>query len=361
MQRVTWVIAAAMLAVGLVSSSWVGQAQAGLNFLEAHADAALSIDGLGQTGNNGSIQTNVPAGATILQAYMYVTTVWDFSGFTDVTLSQGGNSVTLPAAGGTLLSNANPSQVRRHDVTSFVSANIAAGLQNWTVNEANTGQSDGTILVVAYRHAATTTGATAIIMDGELALAGDSTTLGFAPYSGGAVVMSLASEFSFQPTGQVTLIDVTTSSNPVARRLSGCAGGQDDGAGANGALITVGGIGDSTANPNPACTGAQGPLVDDELYDLAQGNSADADPFLSAGDTSITLITSNPSNDDNVFFLGFTAGFRVTDVDDVSTDVPSDDAPTDDTPTDDTPSVPAPATLLLLGLGLVGAAIARRR
>ncbi len=357
----TWMkhLGVAALAISLVAGSWAGQAQAGLSFLEAHADAAMSIDGLGQSGTGGQIQTNVPAGSTVLRAYMYVTPVFSNT-FTQVTLSQGANSAVLAAAGGTLLDNANPSAARRHDVTTFVSNNIAAGLQNWTVDEQSSGFSDGSVLVVVYRHASTV-GATAIIMDGELALSGDTTTLGFAAYAGGAVVMSLASEFSFQPSGQVTLIDVTTSSNAVARRLSGCAGGQDDGAGANGALITVGGIGDSSANPNPACTGSQGPLVDDELYDLAQGNSADADPFISLGDTSLTLITSNPSNDDNVFFIGITAGFRITDVDDISTDVPTDDAPSDDTPSDDTPSVPAPATLLLLGIGLLGASIARRR
>ena len=123
--------------------------------------------------------------------------------------------------------------------------------------------------------------------------------------------------------------------------------------------MTVGGIGDSTANPNPAAPGP-GSLVDDELYDLAQGNSANADPFLAVGDTSVTLDTSNPSFDDNVFFLGLTAGFRVTDVDDISTDVPTDDTPSDDTPSDDGPRVPAPAPLLLLGLGLLGAGIASR-
>lgn len=354
MRRVTRTAAAAVLMIGLLCFSWAGQAQAGLSFLEAHADAAMSIDGLGQTGTGGQIQTNVPAGATILRAYMYVTPVFS-TFFTDVTLIQGANSVLLPAGGGTLLDNANPSAARRHDVTTFVSNNIAGGLQNWTVNEAVSTQSDGSVLVVVYRHASTT-GATAIIMDGELALSGDTTTLGFAPYASGAVVMSLASEFSFQPTGQVTLIDVTTSSNAVPRRLSGCAGGQDDGAGADGALMTVGGIGDNTSNPDPACTGAQGPFVDDELYNLAQGNSADSDPFISVGDTSLTLITSNPSNDDNVFFLGITAGFRITDVDDISTDVPTDDAPTDDGPS----PVPAPAPLVLLGLGLLAAGISRR-
>ena len=352
MKRVTRTAVAAVLMIGLLCFSWAGQAQAGLNFFQAFADSALSIDGLGQTGTGGQIQTNVPNGATVVAAYMYVATVWNFSGFTDVTLHQGANSVLLPAGGGTLLSNANDASVRRHDVTTFVSNNISGGLQNWIVNE-GIGSIDGTVLVVAYRNASTA-GATAIIMDGELAQGGDTTQLGFAPYQGGAAVMSLASSFS-AGGGQFTNVDVTTSSNSTPRRLTGCAGGADDGVVANGALMTVGGIGDSTTNPNP--TGC----VDDELYDLAQGNAADSDPFINNGDTSLTFLTNNPSFDDNVFFIGITAGFRITDVDDISTDVPSDDTPTDDTPTDDTPTdVPSPATLMLLGLGLLGGAIVRR-
>jgi hypothetical protein len=342
-----------MLVVGLLCFSWAGQAQAGLNFFNAFADAALSVDGLGQSGTGGQIQTSIPNGATVVAAYMYVTTTWNFGPFTDVTLVQGANSVLLPAGGGTLLSNANDSSVRRHDVTTFVSNNIVGGLQNWVVNEASSFNSDGTVLVVAYRHASTT-GATAIIMDGELALGGDTTTLGFAPYAGGPVIMSLASEFSAGGS-QFTNIDVTTSSNSTPRRLTGCAGGSDDGVVANGALLTVGGIGDNASNPAPGCNTSQ----DDELYDLAQGNSADSDPFINNGDTSLTFLTNNPSFDDNVFFIGITAGFRITDVDDISTDVPSDDAPTDDGPPPT--GVPAPAPLALLGLGLLAAGIARIR
>ena len=348
-----WLVAVAVLTALTFGA---GPAQAGLNFFDSFNDAALSIDGLGQSGTGGTISTNVPAGSTVLAAYMYVTTTWNFGPFTDVTLTQGANSVVLPAAGGTLLSNANDAQVRRYDVTTFVTNNIVTGAlnQDWVVDEAVSSSSDGTVLVVVYSHASTA-GATAIIMDGELALNGDTTTLGFAPYVSGPVIMSLASEFSAGGS-QFTIVDVTTSSNNVARRLTGCAGASDDGVVANGALLTVGGIGDSTANPSPTCTTAD----DDELYDLAQGNSADADPFISVGDTSLTLTTNNPSFDDNVFFLGLTAGFRVTDVDDISTDAPTDDAPSDDTPSDDGPRVPAPAPLLLLGLGLLGAGIASR-
>jgi hypothetical protein len=71
------------------------------------------------------------------------------------------------------------------------------------------------------------------------------------------------------------------------------AGGQDDGYGANGGLLTVGGLDDSHTNPDPYAP-ATDIRTDDELYDLL--------PFVETGDTSITVYTVNPSNDDNIFF-----------------------------------------------------------
>jgi MYXO-CTERM domain-containing protein len=145
-------------------------------------------------------------------------------------------------------------------------------------------------------------------LDGELATGGDTTLVEFPqPYKGGDFIMSLASSYSSQPSGQFTSIDVETSGNPTSRRLSNCAGGPDDGEDFDGALITVGGVGDNTANPNPACSSFAGPGVDDELYNLAAGNSANPAPFISTGDTWLRLNTLNLSNNDNVFGLFITA------------------------------------------------------
>jgi len=347
------------LAMALIFGSWAGQASATLNLFTSFQDAALSIDGASDpAGAGGALQSNVPVGATVVAAFLYVADV------------NGGNATptgTVTLAGNVLQLNTftklgpqeHPGNEYRLNVTNIMKPIIegTGGLQTHTYTEQTF--MDGAVLVVAYRNAATV-GGTAIILDGELAQAGDVTTLGFAsPYAGGSVIMSLASAFSFNSlttsTGQVTIVDVVTSSQ-AARRLTSCAGGNDDGSfqNANGTLITVGGQGDSTANPDPQCDLGN---EDDELYDLSLGNSADADPFLALGDTSITFRTNNPSFNDNVFFIAFTSSIRVTDVD----DVPTDDTPSDDTPSDDTPSVPAPATLLLLGIGLLGASIARRR
>lgn len=331
-------------ALGVVSTS----ASATLLLRTAFNNAALSIDGFG--GNSGSLQTDTPSGATILRAFLYSSDVNGGGVAGDVTL----NGSFLSAASGTLLTPNNHSANHRiYDVTSNITAAIAlagGGLVNHSISEG--GSSDGETLVVVYRTASTL--GTAIILDGELSQGGDITTLSFlAPYAGGDVFASIADSFSFngppQNTGQVTLIDVTTSST-AARRLTSCAGGNDDGGfvAQNGFLLTAGGVGDSPNNPDPNCTGGAG---DDELYNLALGNSANASPFLTVGDTSLTLRTNNPSFDDNVYGLFLTSSFTISEVDD--TPIPPEEPPTT--------TVPEPSTLALLGLGWLGAAGFRRR
>jgi len=359
----------AALAMALIFGSWAGQASATLNLFVSFQDAALSVDGGTDPTTNGppaALQSNVPVGATVVAAYLYAADVFGSNATPVGSVTLAGNVLNLSTFT-KLTPNENPANTYRLNVTDIMKPIIEAtgGLQTHTYTESSPGSMDGAVLVVAYRNASTV-GGTAIILDGELAQAGDSTTLGFAaPYAGGSVIMSLASSFSCcdstsgtapNPVGQVTTVDIVTSSQ-ASRRLTQCAGGNDDGgfngAGFNSILMTVGGIGDSTSNPLPNCTGGAG---DDELYDLSLGNAADSDPFLTLGDTSITFNTRNPSFDDNVFFLGFTSAIRVGEVDDISTD----DTPSDDTPSDDGPQVPAPATLVLLGLGLLGAGIASR-
>ncbi|MCZ8045366.1 MAG: PEP-CTERM sorting domain-containing protein [Microcystis aeruginosa K13-05] len=310
----------------------IAPASAGLIPQNVISNAALSIDGFGSTTNSGFIQANIPTGSTIQRAYLYATSVWDMSPVYGVTF----NGSTLSLGSATILGpNQNPATTARWDVTSIIASSFTGGLQDFSIVE--NGDNDGAVLVVAYSNSSTQ-GFTSVILDGELSTGGDTSQFDFAsPYTGGDFLVSLASSYSRQPSGQATEIDVTTNSTN-NRGLTSSAGGQDDGEGADGGLITVGGIGDSPTNPGPLDDPLYGPRIDDEYYNLALGNSANPDAFISPGDTFLRLKTVNPSNDDNVFGMFITSGFKIT-----ATPVPE-------------PSM----TLGIFGIGAIGALISRR-
>lgn len=280
-------------------------ALADLRVLEHIPNAALSIDGFGSTTNSGFVQANIPAGSTIQRAYLYAASVWNNPVFG---VNFNGNALSIGSA--TILGpNSNPATTARWDVTSIIASSFTGGLQNFSITE--NGDNDGAVLVVAYSNASTQ-GFTSVILDGELSTGGDTTQFNFAnPYTSGDFLVSLASSFSRQPSGQYTQINVSTNSTN-NRLLTTSAGGQDDGEGANGGLMTVGGIGDSPTNPDPFGDPFDGgPRTDDEYYNLALGNSANSSPFILPGDTFLRLNTVNPSNDDNVFGMFITSQFTL--------------------------------------------------
>jgi hypothetical protein len=196
-------------------------------------------------------------------------------------------------------------------VTSIVKPTIDAappGLVNLTVTDGgiSSNRVEGVALAVIFDDPSTLTDQTLVLFFGAQSISGDTFAVGLADPIDLTdpnlhLDFSLGISFGFQGVGatnQVSLVNVN------GQRLTSSAGGQDDGANANGALITVGGIGDTNGNPSPFAapsgtnsnpTGA-GSVArsDDELYNLI--------PFVHTGDTSLSIFTINPSNDDNIFF-----------------------------------------------------------
>ncbi|NCR90174.1 MAG: PEP-CTERM sorting domain-containing protein [Microcystis aeruginosa G11-01] len=335
MKKLTYSLLPLGITVGLCLN--IAPASAGFIVREVIPDAALSIDGFGSTTNSGVIQANIPTGSTIQRAYLYATSVWNESPVYDVTFH--GTSLPLSLAI-TLSPNSNPATTVVWNVTDIIKSSFTGGLQDFSIVENGPiPTNDGAVLVVAYSNLSTQ-GFTSVILDGELSTTGGTSRFDFvSPYTGGDFLVSLASSYSRQPSGQFTQIDVTTDSTD-NRRLTTSAGGQDDGEGADGALITVGGIGDDPTNPGPSASSSDlsAPRIDDEYYNLALGNSNNAAPFILPGDTFLSLKTLNPSNDDNVFGLFITSGFKIT-----ATPVPE-------------PSM----TLGIFGIGAIGILLSRR-
>ena len=176
-------------------------------------------------------------------------------------------------------------------------------------------------------------------------------------------VLSLGIQFSDQEglghtCGQNPAFAQFSTVDVNGARLASCAGNADDGALMSGALITVGGVGDSTANPSdPFCrAGDSCSTTDDELYGIAG--------FLKQGDTQVRITTANPSNDDSIFL----AVLQLTAATCTGADCPCTGADCPCTGPNcppPPPGVPGPATLILLGAGLLaliaGSRLFRRR
>jgi hypothetical protein len=265
----------------------------------------LSTDGLGTNDPaGGNIRAQKPsAGATVRSAYLFAaSTGGSRHVLVDGDVILDGQVVTWSIVTPSDISSSNGWA----NVTSIVKPTLDAapvGITSFHVLEADTFQIDGEGLAVIWDDPAQTADNTVVLMFGAQNTAGDSFKVLYATpidktNPNLVLDMSLGISFGYQQpaptcTGQFSTIDVNGT------RISSSAGGQDDGQGANGALMTVGGIGDTDtgpADPNSSCS-PLGDRQDQELYNIV--------PFLQQGDTTTTIFTHNPSGDDNILFAGF--------------------------------------------------------
>jgi VCBS repeat-containing protein len=304
-----------------------------------------SLDAVGgEATGGGTVSAIVPEGSKIEKAFLYSTN-YSTSANNQVDISFGAATETV--TGFTSLGQNNAGLIAyRADVTSLIAGYVGDGdaaQYDFTLSNITGSSVDGFVLAIVYSNSTEST-RTISFLDGFSATTGDSFDFTFSEplnivSAGFEAQMSLGIGFSFQNGGSQQFSNITIDGRP----LTSSAGGEDDGASSDGGLVTVGGIGDSSDNPNPTAP-TNGPRFDDELYDLAKGNEADEGPFLTNGATGITVETNNPSTDDNIFF----AGFNVTAV--VSIDSDENDAPVavgdDIDVTEDVPFIISAAQLL---------------
>lgn len=312
-----WLVAALVLSsLALVPArAATTSSTAGLNVIvRERGRIASSYDAVGSVGPVGILEVDKPPGATVRRAVLLAAT----TGFTRATMP---GPVTLAVEGdaeptSVLMGNGTPSGINSYNFWSDVTAVLKpaldaapAGRIPVTVTEPSPESLvDGTLLAVIFDDPNQSADRSVTLLFGALLTGGDRFDISLErPYDpadpNAQMEFSLGISFSCQLanfcTRQYSEVDVN------GRRLTSAAGGEDDGQSSNGALITVGGVGDSPASPADPDAIPANPR-DDELYDLR--------PFLAAGDRSITVETRNPSADDNVFFAAFTGNPPVSSI-----------------------------------------------
>lgn len=284
--------------IGVLSSA---PAAAQLNLLQPDTDlpatftgrGGFASDALGQVGPGGLLELELPANATIEQAYLYVVGNGAAGSLVDRTVVLD----TTPVITDNFPDTVGLFWAARADVTALVQSKVvsAAGAISFQVNSDPTGI-EGVALVAIYSSPSSPI-TTIMIHDGEqpfgastiqipLQFPIDTTSFEY------QATLSLGIGYSFQGSSTVR-----EECNPTAgqrfdvdvngTRLTSCAGHWDDGVGTNGALITMGGFGDNLNTPIDL------PGQDDELYDISD--------LIADGSTEINFALNQPSGDDYLF------------------------------------------------------------
>jgi hypothetical protein len=280
----------------------------------------VTTDGLGQLATGGTLQAEVPAGSSVAFALLYAATV---GGGDTTTIRFAGSDVTLAPLPN--VRNSSMFSTTRANVTSIVRGIVGSGgsVFDFAVgSDPTTPLLNGVALVVVYANRKQPMRSVSVF-DGGLDFGPDTTTLSFGrtfrrvPTSFQAT-LALGIQHGYQGddssgqgthacgTGsdQYSIVDINGS------RLTSCAGNYDDGYGQDGALMTVGGVGDSLDLPSdPYQTPGDGTTprtTDDELYNISK--------FVRDGDSSLSMTTTNPSNDDSIFLAVLTVTGETTAV-----------------------------------------------